>query len=749
MPNRPFWPKFAGLLAVALLCAAGAPAQDKPLAVLHAPDITADRMEGPDAKGWYHLNGNVYLRYADHDLHADTVDVNKQSGDVRARGHIDLFRKDQGHWSGDELNYNYITKEGLTSASEVQTGHFTLLADETRRDTNGMIHLRQAQVTTCTNAPGHWHYWLTGDRIDFRPEERLTIHNATAYFMGVPVFYAPYATRDLDHPFGPRIVPGYGSGWGAYVLSTYTYPIYTPPGSDELIGNVHLDYRTSRGLAYGHELDWSQELLGSGHFGFYLIHDAKPNNTLSDTTNRLDSSRYRLYFEHEANPTPNDQVLLHADYLSDEMVTHDFFRSVYRDESQPDNFAAYTHRGINYAIGGEVSGPVNSFYDGVGHLPEGFLTVMPQELFADSGLYYESDTRIGFLAQQWGANDTGTNNFFEPDTARAYTYQKLTYPLHFWDNIVSVVPRAAYRYTFYQRLADGRTNETRSALEFGTEVSFKASGDYGDYRHIVEPYLDYCLIPSLSNVKANQSYFFDSVDGPRDWSDLFGINGLYAPRAWNGVRPGVRNDVQVREADGTRRTVFDWDMFMAYRFGTGNGDSTNGLRMVGWDATFRPYKNVTIQTTGLFDPKEHRMDIADTSMTLGNPKHDAVTFDWYHSDPTDPSSLHQPADPRLVGIYGYTNLPSITLASISVTHRFNDLWAANGFVRYDVTTRDLQEIGGYLEYDLDCISFRLDAGFIPPITRTDGTRRPVDYRFALFMAIRALQADNIQKMQGW
>jgi lipopolysaccharide assembly outer membrane protein LptD (OstA) len=754
MPVSFFRLSLLGLLAAPLLClgATNAPSfsNEAPAtnatSLAKAPDITADRMEGPDSNGWYHLDGNVRLRYADHNLRADHVDVNKGSGAVRARGHVELFRQDQGHWSGDELNYNYITKEGLSSANAAQSGRFTLLADETSRDTNGVIHMRHAQFTTCTNAPGHWHYWLTGDRIDVRLGDRISLHDAKAYFIGVPVFYAPYATRDLDHPFGPRIIPGLGNGWGAYLLTTYTYPIYTPPGPNELIGNVLLDYRTRRGLAYGHELDWSHELLGDGRFGFYMINDRNPNSSFSDTTNSVDKSRYRVYFQHEANPTPRDQVLINADYLSDEVVNHDFFPSVYRDASQPDNFVAYTHRGISYAAGGEVSGPINPFFDGVGRLPEAFVTVMPQELFPGYGLYYESDTRFDYLAQQWGLNHFGTNDFLEPDTVRISSYQKLTYPMHFWDNIVSFVPRAAYRYTYYEHLADGRTNETRSAIELGAETSFKAFADYGQYRHVVEPYLDYCLIPSLYNVKANQNYFFDAIDGPRDWTDLFGVNGLYAPRSWNGIRPGVRNDVQVREDDGSRRTIFDWDLFMACRFGGAGSGDTNGLRMVGWDATFTPYRRVKIQTTAYYDPKEHRMDMMDNSVTLGDPKNDALRFDWYRSQPVDPVTLNRPADPNLPD---YNYLPSITLLNIEVTHRFNDIWAGNGYARYDSTERHLQEIGGYVQYDLDCLTFRLNAGVLPAFTRTDGTRRPMDYRVALYMDVKAFRKDNVEKLRAW
>ncbi|MEI6211435.1 MAG: hypothetical protein WCR06_07390 [bacterium] len=728
---------FAWILACGLTFA-----QSNPVAAVAGPDIAADRME-VSSNGWLRAIGNVFIRYADHDLRADMVDLNKETGMVHARGHIDLFRQAQGRWSGDSLDYNYITREGLTGASETKAGTFTVLGDETSMASNGMKRLVHGRLTTCaiTNAPD-WHYWLAASEIEFREHDRITLYNAVPYFMGVPFFYVPYATRDLNHPLGPRLIPGYRSDWGPFLLSTYTYPLYAPPGKDALIGNALLDYRGTRGLAYGHEADWFSQAIGNGRFGFYLTDDQRPDSPDAPTAMPVDPSRYRVYLRHEANPTPVDQVLVQGDILSDPRVMEDFFPELYRGQNQPDNFVSYTHRGLTYAAGAGASGPLNGSFNGVGRAPEGWLQSMPQELFEDSGLYYESDSSAGYLVQQW-ANTGILSGAFEPDTVRIHSKQKLTYPFHMFD-VVSIVPRAAYDYTFYSQPGDGRTNELRSRFEVGTEASCKWFANYGSYRHIVEPYLDLAVITAPNNVRSN--YFFDRVDGPREWSDQFGLDGNYAPRQWRGIRPGVRNTVQEKEADGTSRTVFEWDVFVAYRFG-GQDQTNRGMRLAGWDMTYRPTQDVKFHTEGLYDPKDGgRLDMSDTSIVVGEGRDWTYELGFFTSDPSDPDTLNWPADPLLIG---YNHLSYAKLARASVTHRFNSYWSANMFMRYNMQDSGLDEVGGYVQYDLDCLAFRMSSGYLPSITREDGTQRAADYRVAFFVWVKALEVDYVEKMRGW
>jgi lipopolysaccharide assembly outer membrane protein LptD (OstA) len=401
-----------------------------------------------------------------------------------------------------------------------------------------------------------------------------------------------------------------------------------------------------------------------------------------------------------------------------------------------------------------VSGPLNTFYSGVGRLPEGWLAVFPQELFEDSGLYYESRSSAGYLAQQWTDDGSFTNAWrpFEPDTVRLHSRQKLTYPLRAFE-VVSLVPRLAYDYTFYQHLADDRTNQARSVFELGSEVSTKWYASYGGgYRHVVEPYADYSIVTTPLNVKRGQNYFFDRVDGPRDWSDLFGVDGNYAPVRWNGIRPGVRNTVQRKDADGTVRTIFDWDVFVAYRFGGGGGSQTNdagGLRATGWNLTWRPDRDVTLRTAGMYDDKGGRLDMSDSSLTIGEERDWTFELGYFTSDPLDPTTLNRPADPQLIGNPYVYDLRASAIARAGITHRFNSYWSANVTARYDTRETQLQEIGGYVQYELDCLAFRLNSSYMPPYDYYNGVRRKPDYRVAMMIWVKALQPDHIEKLRGW
>lgn len=747
-------PRLVAVVAAWILAGtAVASAQTGLVALTTGPDIAADRMES-DTNGWFHASGNVFIRYADHDLHADKVDLNKDTGDVRASGHIEIFRKDQGRWAGDLLNYNYKTKEGLTGPGEVRSSKFAYSAAETHTASNGMKTLLNANLTTCAKTnEADWDYWISASEIDFKEHDRVTLYNPIWYFEGVPFFYIPYATRDLNHPFGPLIIPGFRSSWGGYLLTTYTYPLYNPTGPDLVTGNVLLDYRSLRGPAYGHELDWSLENIGHGRFGFYLANDQNPNKNEDPNLPPINPDRYRVYLQHEANPTPIDQILVQGDILSDEHMLQDFFPTIYREQSQPDNFISYTHRGLTYASGVEAAGPLNNTFTGVGRVPEGWLKVMPQELVEDSGLYYESDSSAGYLAQQW-TNDGSLTNAFSPDTVRIHTLQKLTYPFQLFD-AVNVVPRAAYDYTFYSKLMnsdrqpDSATNAVRSVFELGTEASAKWTANYGEFRHTVEPYLDLSMISTPANVKPGQNYFFDRVDGPREWSDQFGLDGNYEPQRWEGVRPGVRNTVQTKDADGNIRTVFDWDVFVAYRVGgqsSGSNDNS-GLRLEGWDLTYRPDRDVKFRTEGLYDPKNGgRLDSSDSSVTFGEGRDWSLELGYYTDDSVNPDTLIPPIDPQLVG---YNYLHPIDLARASITHRFNSIWSANVFARYDTKGSKLQEVGDYIQYDMDCLALRLTSGYTPAVTRYDGTHSTADYSVSLQVWVKAFQTGYDEKMQGW
>lgn len=118
-------PVLAWMLAVGLVASAQA-GQGSTAA---SPDIKSERME-VTSNGWFRATGKVVFRFVDHELRADQVDFNNKTGHVKARGHVELIRPAQGRWVGDALDFNYITKEGLTGLSESKSGTPTTTAKE-------------------------------------------------------------------------------------------------------------------------------------------------------------------------------------------------------------------------------------------------------------------------------------------------------------------------------------------------------------------------------------------------------------------------------------------------------------------------------------------------------------------------------------------------------------------------------------------------------------------------------------------
>jgi hypothetical protein len=132
----------ASVFVLVLVGVVFAPAQAGQKSADVRPSITAERMEAR-SNGWYRAIGNVSFCCEDQEMRADQVDFNSQTGQVNARGHVELLRPAQGRWVGDSIDYNYITKEGLTGLSESKPSALAVVGEEV--ETNAAV-LTQAET---------------------------------------------------------------------------------------------------------------------------------------------------------------------------------------------------------------------------------------------------------------------------------------------------------------------------------------------------------------------------------------------------------------------------------------------------------------------------------------------------------------------------------------------------------------------------------------------------------------------------
>ena len=725
-----------------------APASAKPGDV--GLESTADRFEVDQKSGWTTFIGNVKIRTGEHTLQADRVRLHQERGDVQARGNVVIQQNGLGTWSGDYIEYNYKTGKGLTGAGESQLGKFHMLAHEMTRREDGRYDATYMEVTSCTNAPGHWH-WMVSGHGRFKDNDYVEVFDAVPWLFGVPVGYLPYWYRDIDTHYGFRLVPGYTSKWGAYVLGGYVYNIYQSPreAGPSLDASTHLDYRTKRGVAVGQNFSWDLKDLGRGRLDTYYAWDDNPPDSVRDANwmSPVNTERYRIKLQHEADLSPRDQFILHGTYVSDSEVNSDFFNRQHREESVPMNFASLEHREHTWATGVTVSGPINDFYGGVSRLPEGWLNIEPQPVF-DTGLNYESQTRAGYLERSTEYYEGAMPAFMyypgpwaDYDLMRVDTAHRVTYPMKFGD-VLSVVPRAGYRCTYYSE-TEQNSDVYRQSAELGVEASMRATSDWNNgVRHVVEPYLDYSYQPTYYGSDNGRVYAFDHFDRSVEWFDQFGFDGTWLPYDWNGVRPGVRNLFQERDDHNVMRTVLDWDVYAGIQLDSdgplGNDD---GFRMAGTKILYTPNKKLDVKAQADWDNAANTVAYADLSAFYKLTERFRFGGGYLARD-------HQIYDYGISPVAEWNQLKD-NLIYGGFTHDINDTWSWSTYVRYDLRANEIDEVGGYVQYSLDCLVFQLRTAYLNGYRRIDGTERGDDFRVAFMMWLRAEKHSTADEWLTW
>ena len=705
----------------------------KPYAKDAPVDVQADSFQSL-GNGWVSASGNVLIRQNDAQVTADSVRINRETGEVIAEGNVILVREGQIATRSDRISYNFRTGEGLSPKLDVVSDSFHVMAGPSERDSYGFFHMTDAIITTCTNDASHLHYAVTAKNGEFKPGEYVQLHGAKVRFFDVPVFYYPLFRRSLVDHFGWRFQPGYETDWGAYLLATYKMRLIDFGGDthDAIDSHTHFDYRTERGWAIGEDVSWNFGTLydrGSQGYvsGYYLKDDDPMNEDYDRYADRdiAEDSRYRVKLRHDSYFSPADYLTVRTTYYSDSYVMQDFFEDEFKEYLKPESYASYTHNGQALSFGATANHRLNKFYQHVNRLPELWLDTTLLEL-GQSGIYYESSTSGGFLEYEYADYDTTNAVPDSYDTLRVDSRHQLSMPLKL--DFVSLVPRVAWRGTYYSETrerfdeeytGDDGTNTTRTAyrdagaglrslFEIGAEASFRAYGFYNGqdgtlFRHVVEPYANWTLIPEPS-LRPWELYQFDSVDR-LDKSHT--------------VRLGVRQLVERKDATGSIGKIFDLDLYAIYCFEDANDES--GMQYYGADCVWNVSEDIKLDADALYDAFEDDFDHIDVWLSLWQgDRWEAAGECYFIPDDT-------------------------TLLRGDIRCNLSDKWAVGFYTRYDAEVSRCEQISGYLQYSLDCISFRFRTGYEPSYTRDDGTEREAKLKMSFNAWLRAFTPSRYER----
>lgn len=685
---------------------------------------------------------------------------------------------------GQYMSANKLTGAVTATGGVVATASpFSLHTDYAARSADGHYEFGpDTTMTTCTNELDHVHWALRGE-FHYLENNCAVIRDAWLYNWGMPVFWVPYWYYPLNTDYGLRVLPGYRSRWGGYILTGYVYDIWNE-GSGEgasLGGSTYADFRTKNGFALGQTVRWRLNDFGKGKFKVYNAWDLDADRYDHHWSGRhrnyrnwgsdVDRERYGLQFEHRADFTERDSLHAQVSYFSDSWFRRDFYRDEERTSAIPMNEAAYEHRESSWAAGGSVSGPVNDFYGGTARLPEGWFAVEPQPIW-DLPVNYESQTRAGYLnrnfAQYPGASDDmfRYHPYIGPDgrgadyqAFRADTAHRVTIPFKLWDTL-SVVPRATYRGTYWSdsgsvaALENERTKATgdglyRNIAEFGFTAATRGSAWLNDnWRHTIEPYLDYSYqVVDTGSTRKRRAYLFDGYDGATEWLDQFGFEGRGLPYNWHGVRPGLRNVFQRTDADGILRTLLDADIYAAVPFEsydhyghdswmygyakdnddphyTSKSDVVPGIRL-----RYSPTEDVRLSSRAEYDCENEKAAYADIFF-----RHRLSSVFSYHVGYIGRDCQNWDYLPSMFDRY---NWELSNIVELGFQHALCDWLTWSPFVRYDCRRNELDETGVWVDLLTDCLGYRFQFEYEDTYKRIDGSKHENDVRFVFFIYLRA------------
>jgi hypothetical protein len=127
-----------------------------------------------------------------------------------ARGNVVLRQRGFGAWTGDYIEYNYKTGKGLTGLGELQAGVFHIGAKEVTRREDGRFDARYAEITTCTNSPGHRHWRMTG-HARYKDNDYVEVFDACRGILGrfgLPALLVSDSTRTTASGLCPVTLRG-------------------------------------------------------------------------------------------------------------------------------------------------------------------------------------------------------------------------------------------------------------------------------------------------------------------------------------------------------------------------------------------------------------------------------------------------------------------------------------------------------------------------------------------------------------
>jgi LPS-assembly protein len=609
--------------------------------ILGEYDFTADNQvkEGKV----YHLTGNVMIEGAQMVLKADELDLNEDTHDVEARGHV-FFQ----HYARNEILvcaravYNTETESGKFytvrgyAKTKIDSKPGNLTSDNPfyfEGEWAERIHekyiLYKGFVTGCV-MPGPW-WTLTGPKFDIIPEDRALAYKAIYRLKNIPIFYSPLIYKSLKKE--PRVsgflTPNLGNSTTLGPLFGLGY--YWAINRSYDVTYLFEDF-TARG--YAHHVDLRGKPSQKSDFDviFFGVQDrgVRIGNEIQK------QGGYSIYATAKAEFGDGWTAKGNLDYLSNLLFRQNFTQSFNEAIFSESHSTGYVSKSFGYNTFNVVASRDENFQDNtpgdyilIRKLPE-FQLIGRDRQILDSAvpLWFSYDTSAGLMYRfsptttvtlQNGTSYTDLQLQTQQFSQRANGAPRAMTAFHFAG--IHLVPSFTLHETWYSEQIENQRVEQRpllrSAREFDLDIIlptlarvYDKKTIFGDkLKHVIEPRVAYRYVTGL-----NDDYLkvirYDQTDLLTDTNqvELSITNRIYAKRGndiseiftWEiaqeryfdptfggAIVPGQRN-VVMSQADFDPYTFLDGPRTYSPIVSTMRAPLWNGISGQ-WQADYDPF----------------------------------------------------------------------------------------------------------------------------------------------------------------
>jgi LPS-assembly protein len=261
----------------------------------------------------FYAVGNVEVRYKNLIVFADKAEVDTETKDVFAEGHVSIHMPPREVISMDSIRLNLDSYDWtMEKVSGLVQPSIFYSAETVKRKAVDLFSLDKASITSCSQAVPRWRF--SSSRANIKKDDYIEMWNTTVRIKNIPVFYIPYIRFPVDEGrqtgfLTPQI--GYSGVKGFFVSQAFYWNIRR-----NMDATLNVDYYGSRGIGGGLEYRYQ---FSEGMAGQIRLFFLKFKNVIDVDDPK---SAYLVRFNHN-QPLPwNFHLVANVDYQS----SYDFLR---------------------------------------------------------------------------------------------------------------------------------------------------------------------------------------------------------------------------------------------------------------------------------------------------------------------------------------------------------------------------------------------------------------------------------------